>query len=302
MATIARTGRGPDLNGWLFVAPAVALIALFMIFPILQSFWMSFQEGRGMRLSFAGFNNFVKLWHDPLFITALTNTFIFFLIQVPIMLTLALVMAVALNDPGLRFRGLIRTLIFLPCVTSLVAYSILFKSMFVADGLVNQVLMALHVVSGPIPWMTDPFWCRVMIIIAITWRWTGYNMIFYLAALQNIDRSIYEAARIDGIPGIARFLFLTVPMLKPVILFTTVTSTIGTLQLFDEVANITGGGAAGSAAGPSNAALTLSLYIYNLTFKFMPSFGYASLISYVIVFLVAVLSFLQFYAARERDK
>ena len=118
-------------------------------------------------------------------------------------------------------------------------------------------------------------------------------MIFYLAAMQNIDRSIYEAARIDGVPGWARFWYLTVPMLKPVILFTSVISTIGTLQLFDEVNTITAG-------GPSDSTLTLSLYIYNLTFKFMPSFGYASTVSYVIVVLVGILSFIQFVVARDR--
>ena len=282
-----------DVNGWLFVGPALALIATFMVFPILHSFWMSFQTGLGVRLSFAGLKNTYRLFNDPLFFTALTNTFIFFLVQVPIMLTLALVTASLLNNPDLKFRGVLRTAIFLPCVTSLVAYSVLFKSMFVANGLINSTLIGLGIVDVGIPWMTDPFWCRTMIIIAITWRWTGYNMIFYLAAMQNIDRSVYEAARIDGVPTWARFLHLTVPMLKPVILFTTVISTIGTLQLFDEVQNITQG-------GPSDATLTLSLYIYNLTFKFAPNYGYAATVSYVIVFLVAVLSFLQFYAARER--
>jgi lactose/L-arabinose transport system permease protein len=118
-------------------------------------------------------------------------------------------------------------------------------------------------------------------------------MIFYLAAMQNIDRSIYEAARIDGVPAWARFWYLTVPMLKPVILFTSVISTIGTLQLFDEPNLITLG-------GPSDSTLTLSMYIYNLSFKFMPSFGYAATVSYVIVVLVAILSVLQFFAVRER--
>jgi lactose/L-arabinose transport system permease protein len=179
-------------------------------------------------------------------------------------------------------------------VTSLVAYSVLFKSMFATDGVVNDLLMWLHIIQNPIPWLADPFWAKVLIILAITWRWTGYNMIFYLAAMQNIDRSIYEAARVDGIPGWAQFLYITVPMLKPVILFTSIISTIGTLQLFDEANNITLG-------GPSDATLTLSLYIYNLTFKFMPSFGYAATVSYVIVVVVALLSFIQFFLARDRS-
>jgi lactose/L-arabinose transport system permease protein len=283
-----------DVNGWFFVAPALTLISLFMIYPILYSLWMSTQSGRGMKLKFAGFDNIVRLWNDPVFITALSNTTIFFAIQVPIMIILALILASALNNPKLKGRGLFRTAIFLPCVTSLVAYSVLFKSMFSTDGVVNATLEFVGLISTPIPWLTNPFWAKVLIILAITWRWTGYNMIFYLSAMQNIDKSIYEAARIDGINARGRFLYLTIPMLKPVILFTTVTSTIGTLQLFDEVYNITQG-------GPSNATVTLSLYIYNLTFRFMPSFGYAATVSYVIVVIVAILAFLQFYIARERD-
>ena len=283
-----------DVNGWLFVGPALALIATFMIFPVLHSLWMSFQSGLGMRLSFAGLKNVNRLFNDPLFFMALKNTFIFFLVQVPVMLTLALITASLLNNPDLKFRGLLRTAIFLPCVTSLVAYTVLFKSMFVANGLINTTLINLGIVDTGIPWMTDPFWCRTMIIIAITWRWTGYNMIFYLAAMQNIDKSIYEAARIDGISATRRFLSITVPMLKPVILFTTVTSTIGTLQLFDEPMNITNG-------LTSDITLTLSLYIYKLSFRFVPNFGYAATVSYVIVVLVAILAFIQFYVARERD-
>ncbi|MDH4439292.1 MAG: sugar ABC transporter permease [Rhizobium sp.] len=297
MASTSRSSlrRYYDVNGWLFVAPAVVLISLFMLYPILRSLALSFYSGRGMMLKFSGTGNLARLWNDPVFWQALENTVIFFIVQVPIMITMALILAAMLNNPKLRYSGLFRTMIFLPCVSSLVAYSILFKSMFSLDGVVNNVLLTIGFIGQPIEWLTDPFWAKVLIIIAITWRWTGYNMIFYLAALQNIDRSIYEAAKIDGVPSWGRFAFLTIPMLKPVILFTTITSTIGTLQLFDEVYNLTEG-----KGGPANATLTLSLYIYNLTFRFMPNFGYAATVSYVIVLMVAVLSFLQFYAARER--
>jgi lactose/L-arabinose transport system permease protein len=177
-----------------------------------------------------------------------------------------------------------------------VAYSVVFKSMFSYDGLVNHALAWLGLIAEPIPWLNDPFWSKVVIIIAITWRWTGYNMIFYLAAMQNIDKSIYEAARIDGISAYRRFVSITIPNLKPVILFTTVTSTIGTLQLFDEPMNITTVGTVFS-----DNTLTLSMYIYNLSFKFVPNFGYAATVSYVIVLLVAALAAIQFYAARERN-
>ena len=218
-------------NGWAFIMPAMVMIGLFMIYPILSSLWMSLQTGRGMNLSFGGFDNLLRLTEDPVFLQALLNTGTFLVVQVPIMIVLALLMATLLNNPDLKFRGLLRTAIFLPCVTSLVAYAILFKSMFALDGVVNQTLIGLYLIDQPIPWLSDPFWAKVLVIIGITWRWTGYNMIFYLAALQNIDRSIYEAARVDGVPPRAVFFRLTIPMLKPVILFTCVMSTIGTLHL-----------------------------------------------------------------------
>jgi lactose/L-arabinose transport system permease protein len=289
----ARVIRREHINGWLFIAPALVLLGLFLIYPIVWSLWMSFQTGRGMNFSFGGLANIQRLMQDTVFLRALGNTMIFLVVQVPIMLVLAMLFAVALNDSKLWGRSFFRTAIFLPCVTSLVAYAVLFKSMFGAEGVVNVALTAIGI--GPIPWLTDPFWAKVLIILAITWRWTGYNMIFYLAALQNIDRSIYESARIDGVPAWARFWYLTVPMLKPVILFTSVISTIGTLQLFDEPYNITQG-------GPSQATLTLSYYIYDLTFRFMPSFGYSATVSWVIVVLVGILTFIQFMVARERRR
>ncbi|MDQ0457765.1 lactose/L-arabinose transport system permease protein [Rhizobium paknamense] len=299
MAAMARRGglaRQYQMSGWLFTAPALLLIGIFLVYPIIRSLVLSFYSGRGMMQKFAGADNILRLSNDPVFLKALGNTMIFFIVQVPIMITLAILLAAALNNPRLRFVGFFRTAIFLPCVSSLVAYSVLFKSMFSVDGVVNNTLMSLGLMAEPIGWLTDPFWAKVLIIIAITWRWTGYNMIFYLAAMQNIDRSIYEAATVDGVPSWRRFLHLTVPMLKPVILFTTITSTIGTLQLFDEVYNLTAG-----IGGPANSTLTLSLYIYNLTFRYMPSFGYAATVSYVIVVLVALLSLFQFYAAREKQ-
>lgn len=289
----ARLGRSEQVNGWLFVMPALILLGVFMVFPILWSLWMSLQVGRGMNFSFGGFANIMRLTQDPVFIRALSNTLLFLAIQVPIMLVLALLFANALNDSKLWGRSLFRTAIFLPAVTSLVAYSVVFRSMFAQDGIINQMLMGIGLIADPIPWLADPFWAKVVVISAITWRWTGYNMIFYLAAMQNIDRSIYEAARIDGVPAWARFWYITVPMLKPVILFTSVISTIGTLQLFDEPNLLTQG-------GPSDSTLTLSLYIYNLSFKFMPSFGYAATVSYVIVVLVGLLSLIQFLVARDR--
>ncbi|GEN56093.1 lactose ABC transporter permease [Halolactibacillus alkaliphilus] len=283
-----------DNIGWLFVGFSIFAIGLFYFYPMIDALLLSFQSGMGSNLSYTGLTNWSRLLNDPTFITALTNTVTYLLIQVPIMIILALFFSVLLNDSTLKFRGFFRTAIFLPAVTSLVAYSVIFKYMFSGDGIVNQLLLNLSIINEPIFFLSDPFWAKVVIVLAITWRWTGYNMIFYLSALQNIDQSVYEAARIDGASSVQQFFKITIPLLRPIILFTTITSTIGTLQIFDEVVNITGG-------GPGNSTLSISAYIFDLSFKYTPNFGYAATVSYVIVILVIILSLIQFKVAGEKE-
>ncbi|RXZ80514.1 sugar ABC transporter permease [Paenibacillaceae bacterium] len=282
-----------NLTGWSFIIIAVIMICVFYFYPMIQALILSFQSGTGTNLNFVGFGNYQRLLSDTTFLTTLSNTFLFLIIQVPIMILLAIFISVLLNDKKLKFKGFFRTAIFLPAVTSLVAYSVIFKYLFGSEGLVNLLLLKVNLINAPIQWISDPFWAKVTIIIAITWRWTGYNMIFYLSALQNIDNSIYEAARIDGASSFKQFTSITVPLLKPIILFTSITSTIGTLQLFDEVMNITKG-------GPGNSTMTMSQYIYNLSFRYTPDFGYAATVSYAIVILIVIFSVLQFKLAGDK--
>jgi len=288
----SKLNKNYDRAGWLFTIPSIVIIISFVFYPMIQAFITSLKSGMGNNLKFVGFANYTRLFTDEIFKKSVANTLIYLVVQVPIMIILALFISVILNDKNLKFKGFFRTAIFLPCVTSLVAYSVIFKSLFSSDGLMNNFLVNIHLISSPIEWMTSPFWAKITIIIAITWRWTGYNMIFYLAGLQNIDPGIYEAAKIDGATGVKQFFFITVPLLKPIILFTTVMSTIGTLQLFDEVMNITKG-------GPGNATTTISQYIYNLSFKYSPNFGYAAAVSYIIVIMIVVLSLIQFKVAGD---
>ncbi|NOW92765.1 lactose/L-arabinose transport system permease protein [Clostridium beijerinckii] len=280
--------------GWIYVALGTFLIGLFVFFPMIQSLIMSLQSGKGNNLKFSGFSNYVRMFSDATLIKAVGNTFIFLIVQVPIMIILALIISSVLNDKKLKFSGFFRTAIFLPCVASLVGYSVIIKSIFASDGLVNKLLINIHLISVPIEWITDPFWAKILIIIAITWRWTGYNMIFYLSGLQNIDHSIYEAAEIDGASPFKKFTSITVPLLKPIILFTTITSTIGTLQLFDEPMNITKG-------GPANATTTISKYIYDLCFTYTPDFGYATAVAYLVVIIVVVLAIIQFKIGGDKN-
>jgi len=275
-----------NLYGWLFVIPAALLIIILNFYPMIQAFLMSLQTGSGNNLKFTGISNYRRLFIDPLFLKSVGNVLIYLVFQVPIMLAFALILASILNEKTLRFKGLFRTMIFLPCATALVSSAMIFRSLFSVDGFVNTMLVRLGIFEVPFAWLSDPTWAKVIIVLAITWRWTGYNMIFYLAGLQNIDYEIYEAARIDGASAASQFTKITLPLLKPVILLTTIMSTNGTLQLFDEVRNITNG-------GPAMETLTISQYIYNLSFVYNPRFGYASTVSYAIFIMVAILAFAQ---------
>ncbi|WP_297076663.1 carbohydrate ABC transporter permease [uncultured Enterococcus sp.] len=279
-------------NGRSFIFLPILLISLVVFIPMIFALIRSFQTGSPTAMTFNGLDNYKRMFTDTTFRKAFFNTFIYLIIQVPIMLFLGLIFAQLLNDRKLKFKGFFRTALFLPAITSLVSYSLIIKSLFATNGFVNNLLLSLGWIDQAIPWLTDSLWAKILIIVSITWRWTGYNMIFYISGMQNIDNEIYEAADIDGASKFQQFFKITIPNLKPIILFTTITSTIGTLQLFDEVQNITKG-------GPANGTTTLSQYIYNLSFRFTPDFGYAAAVSFVIVFFIVVLSLIQRMVLKE---
>ncbi|MDD6325307.1 MAG: sugar ABC transporter permease [Lachnospiraceae bacterium] len=283
--------RRHNLTGWLFLSIGVLLICWTSFYPMIQAFILSMKNGLGVNLKFAGFSNYLRILKDPTFKGTLFNTFFYLIIQVPIMLTLALVLASILNNKDLKWKGLWRTCIFLPCATSLVSYSMIFRSLFANDGFINTLLRGIGL--SPVMWFANAWTARFVIIIALIWRWTGYNMVFYLSGLQNIDYSVYEAARIDGATPRQTLFKITIPLLKPTILLTTITSTNGTLQLFDESLNLTNG-------GPGKSTMTMSHYIYNTSFVQSPNFGYAAAMSIVILVMVAILAVIQMKVGDER--
>ena len=285
-----------NLTGWVFLIPAAVLIGVMSFVPMVQAFIISLQSGRGANMKFAAplWNNYARLLKDDVFQLTMQNTFIYLIIQVPVMLVTALILGNLLNNRNLRFKAMWRTAIFLPCAVSLVSYSMVFRTMFATDGFVNDALMGMGFIHDPIPWLNQTGTARFVIIIGLLWRWTGYNMVFYLAGLQGIDYSTLEAARIDGAGPIRTFLHVTIPQLRPMILLTVIMSTNGTLQLFDESFNLTAG-------GPSNTSMTMSHYLYKLSFQNVPNFGYASAVSYVILIMVAILAFIQMKVGDKRD-
>ncbi len=281
-----------SLTGWAFLLPASILIFVFCFYPMIQAIILSFTKGSGATRTFAGVANYARMTRDKTFQQALFNTVFYFLVQVPLMLILALIFATMLNNPHIKGKGFFRTMIFLPCATSLVSYSMVFKSLFSPDGFINLCLTKIGL--EPVNWFNQAWPARIVIVIALIWRWTGYNMVFYLAGLQNIENSVYEAATIDGAGPVKQFFKITIPLLKPTILLTAIMSTAGTLQLFDESVNLTAG-------GPGKSTMTIAHYIYDASFVKTPNFNYAAAMSVFILVSVAVLSAIQMKVGDSRD-
>jgi lactose/L-arabinose transport system permease protein len=181
---------------------------------MVQAFILSMQSGMANNLRFTGIRNYLRLFEDGTFLSSVANVFQYLVIQVPIMLFLALILASILNYDKLKFKGFFRTLVFLPCATALVSSAMIFKSFFAPDGIVNFFFLNIGLTSSAVSWLSHPIFAKLIIILVITWRWTGYNTIFYLAGLQNIDYAIYEAARIDGASPAQQFFRITLPPFK----------------------------------------------------------------------------------------
>lgn len=284
LPTPPRARRRFQAAPYLFVLPYLLIFASFWAWPIVSSFLLSFKDSRLGAAAPWSVANWSRLAGDEFFRTALKNTFVILIIQVPSMLLTATGLAVALNSRMLRARGLFRFAFFAPLVVGTVAYSAVFRLLFNTDfGMVNRALGGLGL--PPVDWLNQPGPAMAVIILALLWRWTGYNAIILLAGLQGIREELYEAASIDGATPWEQFWKITVPMLRPTLLFCLVLSLIGTLQLFTEPALITN-------SGPGNATMTLGTYLYQQGFRSF-NFGYASTIAYTVAAIAAVVSLVQ---------
>jgi lactose/L-arabinose transport system permease protein len=277
---------------YFFLTPALLLFLIFMAYPIISSLLLSFHSQNSPAGGFS-LDNYQRLMGDTIFRKALTNTFFLLAIQVPIQLSLAMVLAVLLNNAVIKFRGGFRLIYFLPSITALFAVALIFKLLLNDEkGLINYVLNTIGLPS--IRWLTEPWTAKLSLVMAITWRWTGYNMVIYLASLQSIPTELYEAAELDGANGLDRFLNITLPLMRPTILLTTVLSTIGTMQIFDEPFLLT-------RNGPSNETLSVATLLYRTAFQ-GAEFNYASAIAYAMVVIIAAFSLLQFRIAQRGEE
>lgn len=271
---------------YLFISPFYLLFLIFGLFPIVFSLYLSFHKWGGLgAMEFVGLKQFTYLLTDTVFWQSVGNTFaIWFLSAIP-MLFGALVIAFLLNTPLLKFKGFYRTAFFVTNVTSIVAVTIIFKSIFGDSyGLLNYVLTTIGL--EPLEWLSSEFLIKIVIASMVVWRWTGYNAIIYLAGLQGIPNTLYEAAKMDGANLVQMFFHITIPLLRPIILFTVLMTTIGSMQLFTEPQVLLG-----NSGGVGGSGLTITLYMYKQAFG-ESQYGYASVVSWALFVIIALFSLL----------
>jgi cellobiose transport system permease protein len=275
------------VSPYIFISPFYLIFLAFGLLPIVFSLVVSLYDWRGTTpASFVGLSNYQLLFRDPGFYTALWNTVYVWIGSVPPMILLALVFAVLLNSPRVRLRNFFRTVYFLPVVTSLVITGIVFSFLFSSTfGLINNLLGFVGV--APISWLSDPAWMKPVLILALLWRWTGNDMVIMLAGLQSIPGDLYEAARVDGASGPQMFWQITVPLMRPVILFDAIISTIGTFNLFAEPYVLFG-----QDGGIGQAGLVTGTLLYQNAFVYF-KFGYGSALAWVLAVIIFALSMLQ---------
>ncbi len=292
----ARRKRKQALVGWTFALPFVLLFAVFMAGPILVSFITSFTDMRvtdiraPFGINFVGLENYADVFSDPTFRKAAVNTIVYVVVAVPLTMGLGLLVAFGLNQGIVRLRNVFRLGYFLPYVTSIVAIAVVWRLLLGTEtGLINGLLDMIGIQGQG--WLTDTSYSLWSIIAMTTWRGLGLQMIIFLAGLQTIPKELYEAAATDGAGRWKQFRHVTLPLLRPTILFSAVIASIGLLQFFEEPFVMTQG-------GPLDSTLSVAFHAYN-QFSF-GNYGYTAAISYVLFLAIAALTALQFRVLRPK--
>jgi ABC-type sugar transport system permease subunit len=283
-------------QAYLFVSPFFILFIVFGLYPIIYSFVLSLHEWHANKpWNYVGLKNYATLLtKDKVFWTSLFNVVYIFIINVPVMIFLSVFIALALNNPARKHKDAFRIIYLLPYVTSVLSIAIVFYVLFDdRNGVINGLIGLVGI--PPVQWLTSQSMSKISIDILVTWKWTGYNMIIALAGLQSIDTQIYDAAKIDGAGSARTFWKITLPLLRPVIGFQFIMSTIGTFNMFTEPYFLTNG-------GPGYSSITLVLYLYRTAFKFF-QLGYGAAIAFLtfIVVLIPAVVQVRMYAERDRS-
>ncbi|MEV4355450.1 sugar ABC transporter permease [Nonomuraea sp. NPDC049625] len=287
-----------DLVGspYLFVAPFFVIFGVFGLFPLLYTAWVSLHDwDLAGDAGFVGLANYADLFADPDFWNAVVNTLGMFVLATVPQLLLALVVASLLNQ-RLRALTFFRMGVLAPIVTSVAAVGIVFSQIFDRDaGMANGLLALLGV--DPVDWRADKWSSWLAISVMVDWRWTGYNALIFLAAMQSVPRDVYEAAAIDGASKVRQFWGITVPLIRPAILFTVIISTIGGMQLFTEPL-IFGQGGYAISGGSLRQFQTVAMYMFEKAFKDF-DYGYGSAVAWMIFLLIVVFALVNFLVTRR---
>ncbi len=270
--------------------PNVLGFLLFLLLPVLATFAISFSDWNLTdSFQWRGVDNYKELFEDKVFGQVFKNTFVFTLVSVPIGIALSLILAVFLNQK-LRFVRFYRAAFFIPVISSMVAVSVIWQWIYNPEyGLLNYALSCFGI-DGP-AWLTSPRWAMPAVIITSIWKSLGFNMLIFLAGLQSISDSYYEAADIDGAKWYSKFARITVPLLSPTTFFVTVMSFINSFQVFDTVYLMTQG-------GPARSTSVLVYYVFQNAFQYF-RMGYASAMAYVLFFIVMIVTFIQFWRQKK---
>jgi len=273
---------------WAFLAPWLVTLALFWLYPLVQSFYLSFTKYDTLNneATWIGLGNYQRMLGDKSFWTALWNTLIFVVGTIPFTTIFALALAVMLNK-NIAWKSFYRAGYFIPSVTSIVVLSLIFTNLYAHDGYLNAILGTLGLPFPKEGWLLNPSTALLSIMAMDVWIAIGYYVVLFLAALQTIPKDLYEAAELDGASAWQQFLQVTLPGLRPMLLFVIVINTIRSFQVFTEVYVMTKG-------GPLNATTTLVYQIYENAFVQGDMMGYASAIAYVVFLLILAVSLVQF--------
>jgi multiple sugar transport system permease protein len=282
--------------GWFFIAPALLLIGIFFFVPVVGSLLLSVTDFDIYAIAdlanarFVGLANYAELLRNPIFWTAVRNTFYFALVGGPLTVAVSLAAALLINARLVRFRSVFRTIYFVPFVTTLVAVAIVWRYLYHPQyGLFNYALGWIGI--GPIDWLGDPRWAMPSIILLAVWKNFGYNMLIFIAGIQAIPDELYEAAALDGARALRQFRHVTLPMLAPTFLFVGVITMIGYFQLFAEPYVMTGG-------GPLRSTTSLVLLMYEEGFRWW-RMGAAAAVAFILFAIILVWTLLQFRLQRE---
>jgi multiple sugar transport system permease protein len=284
---------------YLFLLPTIVLYGLFTVYPIIGSYWYSFVDWNGFDAvkTFVGFDNYVEALHDPLFWNAFKVTLMFTVVAVPVKVILAFLLAMVLNSPRMPWRGFFRTAFFLPVVTTTAIVGVVMQFVFdPASGPVNLVLMKLGLIDQGINFLGDSSTALWTVVAVFVWKWLGQTLIYWLAAMQTIPQELYEAAAIDGATARRSTWHITLPMLKPFTIIITLLTLESTLQVFDLMLTMTGG-------GPFYSTQVVEIFIYEQAFaSSVPRLGYASAAAVVFGLFVFLVGLLQLIGVRAAQK